>query len=107
MSSLDVCQCLFVVILSVVLQVTEEKVLSLLKAEDTSDGLKKQESIYQQVKINVGKQHARVRKRKAQTGQQDHFVVGDVVLRKNIRQEQRKGGKLEADLLGALYNSKN
>lgn len=31
---------------------------------------------------------------------EDGFVVGDRVLRKNICQEQRQGGKLEADLLG-------
>ncbi|XP_039637094.1 matrix metalloproteinase-9-like [Perca fluviatilis] len=30
----------------------------------------------------------------------DHFEVGDKVLRKNIREEQRKGGKMERELLG-------
>ncbi len=36
-------------------------------------------------------------------GQEDNFKVGDIVLqKKNVRQEQRKGGKLQADMLGPL-----
>uniref|UniRef100_A0A3Q3FUA3 Integrase catalytic domain-containing protein n=1 Tax=Labrus bergylta TaxID=56723 RepID=A0A3Q3FUA3_9LABR len=42
----------------------------------------------------------RVRKRKLAKGDDDNFVVGDKVLRKNICQEQRKGGKLETDFFG-------
>ena len=33
-------------------------------------------------------------------GVNDNFVVGDKVLRINIREEQRKGGKMEAEWLG-------
>ncbi|KAL4000623.1 hypothetical protein ACER0C_005922 [Sarotherodon galilaeus] len=32
----------------------------------------------------------------------DSFQVGDLVLRENVRQEQRKGGKLDSDMLGPL-----
>lgn len=42
--------------------------------------------------------------KKISTGekQEDNFQVGDLVLRKNIRQEERKGGKLDLDMVGPL-----
>uniref|UniRef100_A0AAV2KN59 Uncharacterized protein n=1 Tax=Knipowitschia caucasica TaxID=637954 RepID=A0AAV2KN59_KNICA len=48
---------------------------------------------------NSKSQQKRQQKREL-TGQDDQFRVGDFVLVKNIRQEQRKGGKLERDMLG-------
>ena len=56
--------------------------------------------VYPKVEANILGGQERVRKRELSTGQDDGFVVGDLVLRKNICQEQRKGGKMEADLLG-------
>lgn len=48
------------------------------------------------------KEQEKVRKWKLAQGNQVTFVVGDLVLRKNIRIQQRKGGKLDHAQLG-LY----
>ena len=56
--------------------------------------------VYPKVEANILAGQERVRKRKLSMGRDDGFVVGDLVWRKNICQEQRKGGKMEADLLG-------
>ncbi|XP_030281592.1 uncharacterized protein LOC115586585 [Sparus aurata] len=82
-------------------EVKEHKVTSLLNLEEPCAGLKKREDV-QHVLANVRKSQDKVRKRKEDRGQEDNFKVGELVLQKNIRQEQRKGGKLEADFLGPL-----
>ncbi|XP_026054616.1 uncharacterized protein LOC113040507 [Carassius auratus] len=42
----------------------------------------------------------KVRKRKALQGQENRFNVGDKVLRKNVCEEQRKGGKIGSAMFG-------
>ena len=39
-------------------------------------------------------------KRKLSQGTDDNFQVGDIVLKQNIREQQRKGGKMAPDMLG-------
>lgn len=60
------------------------------------------EDVHRRALANVRKSQDKVRKRKEDGGQEDNFKVGELVLQKNRRQEQRKGGKLEADFLGPL-----
>ncbi|KAI4825795.1 hypothetical protein KUCAC02_021462 [Chaenocephalus aceratus] len=80
--------------------VKEDKVSKLVEREEIHEGLKKQEAVFTEVKINMKISQDKVRKRKIERGQEDNFQVGDQVLRRNVRQEQRKGGKLEDDWLG-------
>ncbi|KAI4804868.1 hypothetical protein KUCAC02_026479 [Chaenocephalus aceratus] len=80
--------------------VKEDKVSKLVEREEIHEGLKKQEAVFTEVKINMKRSQDKVRKRKVERGQEDNFQVGDQVLRRNVRQEQRKGGKLEDDWLG-------
>ena len=62
--------------------------------EEVCEGLKNQPAVFEAVQANVLKQQDRVRKRKLEQGWDDHFQVGDRVLKRNIREEQRKGGKM-------------
>ncbi|KAL7370610.1 hypothetical protein ABVT39_005719 [Epinephelus coioides] len=80
--------------------VTEEKVCSLIKTEEICQGLRDQVPVYNEVKANIEAKQQKVRKRKEDRGQADHFKVGDLVLKKNARQAMRKGDKLEASLVG-------
>ncbi|XP_034054774.1 uncharacterized protein LOC117534630 isoform X3 [Gymnodraco acuticeps] len=80
--------------------VKEEKVSRLVEMEEVHEGLKKQEAVFTEVKHNMKRSQDNVRKSKVKKGQEDNFQVGDQVLRRNVRQEQRKGGKLEDDWLG-------
>ena len=82
------------------MQVKEEKVSSLVETEEIPEGLKKQEAVFTEVKLNMKRSQDNVRKSKVRKGQEDNFQVGDQVLRRNVRHEQRKGGKLEDDWLG-------
>ncbi|KAF3855802.1 hypothetical protein F7725_016525 [Dissostichus mawsoni] len=75
--------------------VKEEKVSRLVEREEIYEGLKKQEAVFTEVKQNMKRSQDNVRKRKVKKGQEDNFQV----LRRNVRQEQRKGGKLEDDWL--------
>ena len=68
--------------------------------EEVCEGLKRQPTVYEAVQANVQKQQDKVRKRKLEQGWDDQFEVGDVVLKKNIREEQRKGGKMAPEMLG-------
>ncbi|KAJ8246487.1 hypothetical protein GJAV_G00268370 [Gymnothorax javanicus] len=81
-------------------QISDERVHALAENEDVCIQTKSLKDVYAKVDANRTEGQARVRKRKLSKGEDDCFVVGDQVLRKNIRQEQRKGGKLETDLLG-------
>ncbi|XP_033966349.1 uncharacterized protein [Pseudochaenichthys georgianus] len=80
-------------------EITEEKVSSLVQMEEVFEGLKKQEAVFAEVKSNITKSQNKIRKKK-EGGQVDNFQVGDLVLQRNKRSEQRKGGKLDADMLG-------
>ncbi|XP_056267294.1 uncharacterized protein LOC130191665 [Pseudoliparis swirei] len=80
--------------------VTEDKVCGLVQREAMADGLRNQKVVFEDVLQNIKISQDRVRKRKSQIGQEDHFKVGDRVLQKNIKQEQRKGGKMESTMLG-------
>ena len=51
------------------------------------------------MRANVQDQQDKVRKRTLEQGWDDNFAVGDVVLQKNSREDQRKGGKM-APMLG-------
>ncbi|XP_037835446.1 uncharacterized protein LOC108247144 [Kryptolebias marmoratus] len=83
-------------------EITEQKVEGLISQEALSTGLREQDKTYREVSANILKSQEKVRQRKQQRGEKDHFKVGDLVLLKNVRQEQRKGGKMEADMLGPL-----
>ncbi|XP_026021823.1 probable pathogenesis-related protein ARB_02861 [Astatotilapia calliptera] len=83
-------------------KVTEGMVTKLISNEDVCEGLKSQEVVYADVTKNVKTTQDKIRRGKAERGEEDGFQVGDMVLRKNVRQEQRKGGKLDADMLGPL-----
>lgn len=80
------------------LQITDEEVNTLAGNEEVSL-TSKLIDVYPKVEANILAAQQRVQKRKLSLGQDNCFVIGDMVLRKNIRQDQRKGGKLEADLL--------
>ena len=67
-----------------------------------SDGLKEQGEVYKKVIHNIQKSQEKVRKRKLLYGVDDLFRVGDLVLLQNIQQEQRKGGKMESQMLGPM-----
>lgn len=67
-------------------QVTKYKLTKVIISEEVSDGLLKSHKI--------------VTKRKQKQVQEDNFKVGDLVLPKNIPQEQRKGWKLDVEMLG-------
>lgn len=81
-------------------QITDENVNTLIRNEEVCSRMTNLKEVHGKVEVNIAQGQQRVRKRKLSKGEDDSFVVGDKVLRKNIRQEQRKGGKLEADLLG-------
>ncbi|KAI4792509.1 hypothetical protein KUCAC02_033339 [Chaenocephalus aceratus] len=72
--------------------VKEEKVSRLVEREEIHEGLKKPEAVFTEVQINMKTSQDKVRKSKVKKGQKDNFQVGDQVLRRNVRQEQRKGG---------------
>ena len=75
---------------------------ALAEKEVMSEGLKEQGEVYKEVIHTVQKCQEKERKRKLLHGVDDHFRVGDFVLLKNIQQEQRKGGKMESEMLGPM-----
>ncbi len=87
-------------------QVTEDKVTRLLQREAVCEGLQKQQQVYEEVQANLKKTKDKVRKRKLKEGHEENFKVEDLVLLKNKRLEQRKGKKLEADMVGPLKITK-
>ena len=82
------------------LQISDDYINTLAENEDVCDRSTDLKDVYAKVEKNIAEGQERVRKRKLSKGEDDNFVVGDRVLRKNILQKQRKGGKLEADLMG-------
>ncbi|KAF4109768.1 hypothetical protein G5714_009020 [Onychostoma macrolepis] len=72
----------------------------MVATEQLSEGLTDRRETMEAVKLNISKSQDKVRKRKMERGQEDNFVVGDKVLVRNVRQENRKGGKMDPDMLG-------
>ncbi|RXN37825.1 gag-pol fusion [Labeo rohita] len=81
-------------------EVNDEMVERTVALETLTTGLQDLPKVHKVVLENVEKVREKVRKRKALQGQEDRFEVGDKVLRKNIREEQRKGGKMGSAMLG-------
>lgn len=67
---------------------------------EVCEGLKSHEVVYAEVTKNAKSSQENICRREAKRGDEDSFQVGDLVLRKNIRQEERKGGKLDLDMVG-------
>lgn len=82
------------------LQISEERVHIYMTNEDVCTHTNDLKEVYNKVEANIAEMQEKVRKRKLAKGDDDSFAVGDKVLGKNIWEEQRKGGKLETDLLG-------
>ena len=101
--ALSVCMCLCHQVFyfsTPMLQINEDHIAALTKNEDVSSLTQNLSDVYTKVVENISKGQERVKKRKLAKGDNDNFMVGHKVLRKNIREEQRKGGKLEAEWLG-------
>ncbi|CAK6973112.1 uncharacterized protein LOC117460705 [Scomber scombrus] len=82
------------------IEITDEKVEKLVVTEVVCDVIQQLPRVYKEVQGNVIRSQKRVRERKEDRGQDDNFKPGDHVLMKNIWEQQRKGGKLEKDMLG-------
>lgn len=72
---------------------------ALISNQETSQHMTDLKQVYNNVEINLTAASQKVMKRKLPKGEDDSFLLGEKV-RKNIREEQRKGEKLEPDLLG-------
>ncbi|KAK5618666.1 hypothetical protein CRENBAI_014324 [Crenichthys baileyi] len=72
-------------------EIMVQKVERLISQEAPSRGLREQDTTYSEVSANNLKSQEKVRQRKRQRGEEDHFHMGDLVLVKNARQEQSKG----------------
>lgn len=83
-----------------IFQINDDKVERTLASQSLTTGLQDLPKVHNMVLENVEKVREKVRKRKTRQGQEDRFEVGDKVLRKNIREEQRKGGKMGSAMLG-------
>ncbi|XP_041855497.1 uncharacterized protein LOC121649029 [Melanotaenia boesemani] len=68
--------------------------------ENISKAIEEMDDIRKIVLENVSKAQNTTKKRLKSLGKSIDFAVGDMVLRQNIRSQQRKGGKLEANFLG-------
>ena len=87
------------------LQINEDHITALANNKDVSSLTQNLPDVYTKVVENIRKGQERVKKRKLAKGDNNNFMVGDKVLRKNIREEQWKGGKLEAEWLGTYVIS--
>lgn len=74
----------------------------MVASEQLYEGLSDRRETMEVVKQNIAKSQEKVRKRKMEKGQEDNFMAGDKVLVRNVRQENRKGGKMDPDML-AFY----
>ena len=81
---------------------TTKKVEKMVLTEEVYRGLDKQEDTFKVVNKNVAKKQEAVRKRKIKKGEVAVFTVGDQVLIKNVKEQERKGGKMESTFLGPL-----
>ena len=69
-----------------------------LDQELVSEAIKRQDAIYSLVRENIAT--AQNKYKLPKSPKQACFQVGDMVLRKNIRSQQRKGGKMDKNWLG-------
>ncbi|RXN15276.1 myosin-1 isoform X3 [Labeo rohita] len=81
-------------------EICHGKVEAMVATEQLSEGLSDRRETMEAVKKNILNSQDKVRKRKMERGQEDNFVVGDKVLVRNVRQENRKGGTMDPDMLG-------
>ncbi|KAL2091246.1 hypothetical protein ACEWY4_013509 [Coilia grayii] len=81
-------------------EVTHDCVEGLAHTESLSPGVLDLSKHLPKAQENMDRARARVKRQREEHGEDDQFEVGDMVLRQNIRQEQRKGGKLERAMLG-------
>ena len=81
---------------------TTKKVEKMVLTEEVYRGLDKdkQEETFKAVNKNVAKKQEAVRKRKIQKGEVAVFNIGDQVLIKKVKEQERKGGKMESTFLG-------
>ncbi|KAL3047982.1 hypothetical protein OYC64_022027 [Pagothenia borchgrevinki] len=78
----------------------DSSVEDVVAEEKVSQGVKNLEEIKDILHGNIAKQEKSTRERLRQGIPKCHFRVGDQVWRQNVRSQQRKGGKLEANFLG-------
>ena len=71
---------------------------NVLDQEVVSEAIKRQDAIYGLVRENIAT--AQNKYKLPKSPKQACFQVGDMVLRKNIRSQQRKGGKMDKNWLG-------
>ncbi len=72
----------------------------MIPEECISECIKLQDRLYHIVQENMSQVQKKIRKRKLDQGEAVVMQVGDRVLRKNKRSQQRKGGKLDPDFFG-------
>ncbi|KAL6455441.1 hypothetical protein MHYP_G00361070 [Metynnis hypsauchen] len=78
-----------------------ETVENVLQTEILKPAINMQDKVFEAVKRNMQAARHKVRARKEAARAISHtFAVGEKVLRRNIRSQQRKGGKLDRDFLG-------
>lgn len=68
--------------------------------ETLSSGLQALPEHFAIAQQNMERARERVKRKREELGHDDEFKVGDKVLRQDIRQEQRKGGKMEKAMMG-------
>ncbi|KAF4115280.1 hypothetical protein G5714_002769 [Onychostoma macrolepis] len=93
-------QGLYVLHKIVSLMVTET-VEDVLQAELIKPAIQLQDQADEAVRKNMQASRDKIKSKKRTSGAAVHtFVVGEWVLRMNVRSQQRKGGKLDKDFLG-------
>ncbi|KAL6479108.1 hypothetical protein MHYP_G00125410 [Metynnis hypsauchen] len=79
----------------------KEMVENVLQTEILKPAINMQDKVFEAVKRNMQAARRKVRARKEAARAVSHtFAVGEKVLRRNIRSQQRKGGNLDRDFLG-------
>ncbi|KAL4008573.1 hypothetical protein ACER0C_002425 [Sarotherodon galilaeus] len=78
----------------------DESVEDIVGQEELSEDIQKHQKLLELVKDNVVKAQEKTKGKIKMMKRDVAFKVGDKVLRANIRSQQRKGGKLEANFLG-------
>ncbi|XP_039475992.1 uncharacterized protein LOC120442792 [Oreochromis aureus] len=78
----------------------DESVEDIVGQEELSEDVQKHQKLLELVKDNVVKAQEKKKGKIKMMKRDVVFKVGDKVLRANIRSQQRKGGKLEANFLG-------
>ncbi|KAJ8380364.1 hypothetical protein SKAU_G00011420 [Synaphobranchus kaupii] len=78
----------------------DNSVETVVGEESVSEDIERLDKIKAVVQDNVRKVQESTRRRLKSGAPKPDFKVGDKVLRQNVRSQQRKGGKLEANFLG-------